>query len=278
MEEPERMHALVPRERCLIDERFMTSITLVGAGGTGSHMAEGLARMHFALRQLGHQGLSVTVFDDDAYEPHNAGRQIMRWQDVGVNKAHATVERVNRMYGTAWIASPSRFVPNHNMLMGNIIITAVDGGRTRNELQRQFRQKHAFEESRYQSAHQDFSKTYYWLDLGNDERYGQVILGSSKTATCVEFNGLYPEDEPKGSCSMRDSLLKQDLFINQSVATAGLALLWDLFRRPRVERSMIFVNLKSHAMRSGFKPAPDVRPEKKRKPRKQRVRSATRQR
>ena len=41
------------------------SIALAGAGGIGSQMLSGLARLDAAIRALGHPGLDVTVYDPE---------------------------------------------------------------------------------------------------------------------------------------------------------------------------------------------------------------------
>ena len=44
-------------------------IALVGAGGTGSALLSGLARINYSLLALGHEGLLVYVFDGAAAMP-----------------------------------------------------------------------------------------------------------------------------------------------------------------------------------------------------------------
>ena len=52
---------------------------------------------------------------------------------------------------------------------------------------------------------------------------------------------------------MEGSLKKQDLFVNQTMATHALTLLWDMFRRATITKNNIWVNLKTHSVRSEFK-------------------------
>ena len=50
-------------------------IVVVGAGGTGSHVINGLVQLHTALLALGHPaGLHVTAFDDDTVSESSAPR------------------------------------------------------------------------------------------------------------------------------------------------------------------------------------------------------------
>lgn len=240
--------------KCIHSDNLRTSVVVVGAGGTGSHVVHGLANMHNALIQIGHRGLIVNLYDDDTVAPHNVGRQRFAWADVKENKATALIKRINRMHGLDWSASTTRFDPKHDDKLGNILITAVDDGKTRNRLHKAFRSGLGKNNLRsIQQQHQSMVATHYWLDLGNDDRYGQVALAASDLPTCVELFGQYKEEKPVGSCSALESLRSQDLFINAAVANAGLALLWDLFARGGLTRNVVYVNLKDHTTRSAHK-------------------------
>ena len=106
---------------------------------------------------------------------------------------------------------------------------------------------------------------YYWLDLGNRTADGQVILGipprddnhetyAHRLPTVLE---LFPElatetaglDRDQGpSCSLAQALERQELFVNQAVATPALQLLWLIFRYGRTDWCGAFVNLKTGRM------------------------------
>lgn len=246
------MHKARP---CIHSDRFRTSVVLIGAGGTGSHVLHGLAMMHMALVQLGHCGLSVLVYDDDVVATHNVGRQRFSWGDVGTNKATALITRINRQHGLDWQAAIKKYEPRKEGRLGNIVITAVDNGATRNLVHDNFRKALAANGVReIQEEHMATIETHYWLDLGNDDKYGQAVLAAEDLPTCVELFGRYSEEPVRDSCSAEESLRSQDLYINQAVATAGLSLLWDLFRRAKLERNVVYVNLKNHTTRSTFKP------------------------
>lgn len=208
MEKTQLMHRTVAD---LLDSPFRTTITLIGAGGTGSHIAHGLASMHQALVALGHNGLLVNVYDDDIVEPHNVGRQKYGYEDVKENKAMALVRRINRMYGLDWQSSAIRFQPQkekHGHL-GNILITAVDHNATRNTVHLAFRDGFARNNVRkVQEQHRALWETHYWIDCGNEKDFGQVILGAEKLPDCVEVLG-HPYDETvenSPSCSAEASL------------------------------------------------------------------------
>jgi len=237
----------------IINSKLLTGqvrIALVGCGGTGSQMLTGLARLHTAMLALGHPGgIAVTAYDPDVISKSNVGRQLYSPSDVGQNKAVLLVHRLNAFFGLGWKAVPSRF---ESTTFGyndrpHIIIGCVDTKAARREIA-------------------DFTfnnPTHYWLDAGNKESVGQVVLGQpafrhdqrkrvdrQMDLPCVHvlFPEIMDESEPEDdtpSCSLAESLEKQSLFINQQVATCALQLLWQLFRNGGLDTHGAFVNLTS---------------------------------
>lgn len=51
------------------------TVSLIGAGGTGSKMLTALMEMNHSLIELGHAGLQVRLWDDDIVTHANQGRQ-----------------------------------------------------------------------------------------------------------------------------------------------------------------------------------------------------------
>lgn len=230
-----------------VSHRLQGEVTvfLVGCGGTGSQILTGLGRLHTSLLALGHRhGLKVVVYDEDNVSEANVGRQLFYPQDVGQNKATVLVTRVNAAFGTRWQAMPCRFTEgtstNHSY-GAKIVIGCVDTRASRRAILGYCRRV----------------RTDYWLDLGNRAGDGQVVLGEPlgnqqkdwhmRLPTVVElFPSVLDEDAPEDdlpSCSLAEALEKQELFINQGIATHGLQLLWTMFRRGVLDHSVIFVNL-----------------------------------
>lgn len=231
----------------LNDSALRTTITLIGVGGTGSHVLDGLGRMNQALVMLGHNGLMVYAMDPDDVQPHNIGRQKFGWSDLSKNKAVQSIARCNRMYGTEWLYKDELWT---GVDMSNIMITAVDNNATRLKMQGLFRNP-----SIKKHFHHGVAKDHkYWLDLGNDDRYGQVVLGGPGIKTSIELLGEnnFPNIPAKDSCSMEESLSTQDLFINQSIATIGLNLIWSLFRYGKIDYNACFLNLRTGKMKSSL--------------------------
>ena len=218
-------------------------VTVVGAGGTGSQVVAGLAQLHHALVSLGHpQGLRVTLVDDDTVSEANIGRQMFYPSDVGQPKATVLVNRVNLTMGLAWRAVTNR-IDAASQLRTDIVIGCVDNRKARQSIL---------------SAMSGAGG--YWLDFGNRQHDGQVILGQVQgtwdtpiSERLPHVGDLFPElidpsqdaadDMP--SCSLADALEKQSLFVNRGVAVWGLNMLWELFRHGKLDYHGVFVNLKT---------------------------------
>jgi hypothetical protein len=89
----------------------------------------------------------------------------------------------------------------------------------------------------------------YWLDIGNTKFAGQGILSTigkidqptskkfktfEKLPSIIEEYGTAMQNSDKKmirlSCSLAESLSKQDLFINSTIAQLGACLLWNLLK------------------------------------------------
>ncbi len=251
----------------LLNSQFRTSVTVVGCGGTGTHVMYCLAEMHKALIALGHMGLLVRVYDQDTVEHHNVGRQRFGLGDIEENKAMATIARINRMYGTDWMATPERFKPTkeNGHKMGNIVITAVDEGKVRNQVHECFKRAIGINRMNAVMNYQEHGlslDTRYWLDLGNDKDYGQAVLAAEDLPTRIDLFGPAPEVKQKGSCSTEESLRSQDLFINQTIAVTGVNLLWQLFRKGGLRFNIVYVNIGTGTTRCDRKKLINTKPVK----------------
>lgn len=236
-------------------------VVLVGAGGTGSRILNGLAQIHHSLVSLGHMGLDVHVADGDAVSDANVGRQLFSPADVGRNKAECLVTRHNMFYGLSWKAYPQMATKSLELrdvrgYMPHVLITAVDSAAARMKIAR------GLGRSSFSSRHQSDMRFAYWLDTGNTADTGQVVLGTLTkegvkqptkgvtTRTLPTVLDLYPDmagqdnEITQGpSCSIAEALDRQDLFINQWVASAAVQLLWRGFRKGHITEHGAFINL-----------------------------------
>lgn len=235
------------------------TVNLIGAGGTGSQMLTALARMNHSLIALGHVGLKVTLYDDDKISQANLGRQLFAECEIGLSKSVALINRVNRFFGTDWKAITKKFGSKTlknaaDKGAANISISCVDTVAARYEI------AHVLKELACINNIRD--KVLYWMDCGNAQFTGQVILSTlseikqpaSKQFSPVgslplvteEFKPLLDQqvDNNEPSCSLAEALEKQDLYINSTIANLAGSLLWQLFREGMVANRGFFVNLK----------------------------------
>jgi hypothetical protein len=101
----------------------------------------------------------------------------------------------------------------------------------------------------------------YWMDFGNAQTTGQVIMGtvqkkipqpkSNKYKTVeslkviteyVKYSAVKVE-ESGPSCSLAEALQKQDLYINSTLAQLGCNILWKMFRQGMIEHQGLYMNL-----------------------------------
>lgn len=235
----------------LLNPTHPVTVNLIGVGGTGSQVLTALARIDHALFKLGHPGLYVSVYDPDIVTESNIGRQLFSRSDLELNKAVVLVTRLNRFFGTSWEAVPEKF----DYHRANITITCVDNVKSRIE----FHQKSISDNLKDLDMQH---RPIYWLDFGNMQNTGQVILGTLDEVEQPKLNELETvsylptittkydlsqvKDEDSGpSCSLAEALSKQDLFINSTLAQLGSALLWKLLSTGSIDYRGAFLNLET---------------------------------
>lgn len=224
-------------------------IALIGCGGNGSQMLTGLARLNHAITALGHPGLQVKVYDPDTVSEANMGRQLFGAFDVGASKAHVLVQRINAFFGLNWTAVHGRFDDDQRMF--GMAIACVDSARARHEIHHRLKR---------QGVH-------YLMDLGNRAADGQVLLGElfegraglaapansvllpSPYDVLPELVDLKAKEDDTPSCGLAEALERQELFVNQSIVTPALSILWEFFRHGRLTWHGAFVNLRTGSMR-----------------------------
>ena len=219
------------------------SIILIGTGGTGSHMLTQLARIHLSLQGLGHPGLFVTAYDDDVIEPHNVGRQMFSPAQQGQNKAVELITTINRYYGTNWEGIAEKW----NGFQANIIITCTDTIKSRKQVYELWKNP---DTEKVDRAYREMRTPYYWMDIGNSQYTGQVVMSAKEKALKNVFD-LHPEllkqkdKKSEPTCSMAESLKFQDLFINSILAQYAAHLLWGLWNNLGTDYQGLYLNLKT---------------------------------
>ena len=242
----------------LINPQHPVTVNLIGAGGTGSQVLTGLARLDVTLRALGHPGLFVTLYDPDIVTEANIGRQLFGYSDMGLNKAQCLITRINNFFGNDWKAVPNIFPTVLKNAcrdnMANITITCTDNIKSRLDLWNILKAVQI-------PDYRDYATPLYWMDFGNTQTSGQVVLGtvpkkikqpasqlyetagSLKVITRLVKYARVKEEDSGPSCSLAEALERQDLFINSTLAQLGCNILWKMFRNGMIEHHGVFLNL-----------------------------------
>ena len=205
-------------------------VNLIGAGGTGSKALTALMEMNHSLTELGHAGLQIRLWDDDVITQANLGRQRFAECEIGLYKSVALINRANRFSGTNWKAETVKFEKDRlDKLPENagasIYISCVDSVKARFGI--------ADILNILNNGKAYSNRPRYWLDFGNSQHTGQVLLStigtikqpnSEKYETVEslpfitdEFGELLKQSEQQDdtpSCSLAEALEKQELFIN----------------------------------------------------------------
>ena len=142
-------------------------LVIVGCGGTGSLVAEGLCRL------LIRSGLTLMLVDFDRVEPHNLLRQNFFAGEVGKFKSQALAERLSRQYGRRIGYSVMPYERDmfdepmgagmYHKAMSLIIIGCVDTAEARRSI----------------ADSMSANWNNWWLDAGNGHHSGQVLLGNT---------------------------------------------------------------------------------------------------
>jgi PRTRC genetic system ThiF family protein len=141
---------------------------LIGCGGTGSWLAPSVARIARLQREQERQ-VEVRFYDHDYVEPKNIPRQHFCDAELGRNKAVTLAGRYSAAWGLEITAVPKKFRAAefyHTRNAFTVLIGCVDNAAARGEI------------SKVIAGAPRAGVHAWWLDCGNDESSGQVIVGS----------------------------------------------------------------------------------------------------
>lgn len=234
----------------IVNPTLPITITVAGAGGSGSMFLQHLARVVYAYQVLTNRRVVVTVCDADKVDSANVGRQAFGTNEVGFSKADIMVSRINRFYGFQWLAIPenlkfkSKDNDNYAKFSSNFLITAVDNIASRREIQKFFNQARLIKNNPEYYPH-------FWINMGNTKTTGIVMVASHELGWPDIFtyeNNFAPEDnEP--SCTLAMALNKQDLFINSQCALVAAKWLWECLTQKEIDWRGAFINLETLTIR-----------------------------
>ncbi len=222
-------------------------IVMLGAGGTGGHIAPHLYRLLHALERP----VEVIIADGDIVEEKNLVRQNFISCDLGRNKAQVLAERYASAFGMEIQYIPD-FVETEEKLTALlkprfsyatpetliILIGAVDNNKSR------------------QLCHNVFNKSdnLIYIDSGNGEFTGQVVCGiRRKGKTYYKPVGeVYPdilEDTDKFptelSCAEASVSAPQSIAANIMAATAVVSYIYNILVLGNIEVKKVTFSTKS---------------------------------
>lgn len=219
-------------------------ITLVGCGGTGSHLASGLAALMSDLVARDIE-CALTLIDGDVVEQKNVGRQLFARGDIGKPKAKVLAHRLMQSFGLPVLHritpiderdAHDTFVASDDHTL-NLVVGAVDNPAARAVIAQ---------------AVEKAKGNLWWLDCGNERHSGQVCIGNTADAQQMQDAAalgiitrlpaphlVYPDliALPKAkkmragaSCAELTAAGEQGLMVNRMVAAHALTML-DAFLR-----------------------------------------------
>jgi PRTRC genetic system ThiF family protein len=232
------------------------TIGLIGCGGTGSHIAQSLARLASHCESTNGPRIQLVFVDGDTVEAKNVGRQLFSAADVGKNKAQALAGRFGAVFGLNIVAFPHMLQTGTriaNPYAYGILIGAVDSAAGRRAIAGQL----------------GGYNWKLWIDCGNHEHSGQVVVGN--TLTAVQMRGaiqlgmcaklpaaplLYPEllkdavVQPYQDCARAMEDNAQSLMVNQAMAAIASQYAYRMVIQRRLTTFHTSVDLESLSMRS----------------------------
>jgi PRTRC genetic system ThiF family protein len=199
---------------------------------------------------MGHPGLDVKIVDPDKVSEANIGRQLFTTGEIGIHKSIAIANRINRTFGFRWQGYPMKWTKR---CTANITITCVDSVKTRVHIHKHLvNNKSNAEKFGFTFA----SRSFYWIDTGNDYDFGQIILGTTRRWKQLQKRlsyipnvfDLHPEfkdakSDSRPSCSIAMALSKQDLFINTMIADYTGQMVWKMLTKPFIDYHAVYLNL-----------------------------------
>ncbi len=259
---------------------------LIGTGGTGSWLAPHIVRLARFLREANRISVQVTFVDPDVVEPKNVFRQNFGSAEVGAKKAETLALRLGPAWGTEIRVYTGRFDKKMVELQYGdvgVLVGCVDNAAARKSM------AEALDHSPYgwgggwSSGDSLPLPRLLWLDCGNGENTGQVLLGSTSniktlrsafphfpnSTFCVQLPAphlqhpdlLEPRTsevkatkvEPAPSCAQMVFTGDQSPSINAMVANIAATYLWRMFTDPRgLTTFASYCNLEALNVRSRF--------------------------
>lgn len=233
-------------------------LIVVGAGGTGGYVLQHIARL-LAHHRWG-QSVRCIAIDGDVVEEKNVGRQLFSHAEIGRNKAQTLAHRFNRALGLSLAAIPEMATSamltelcQYKTDRVAIVIGCVDTTAARAMI------------------HQSLVGKTLWIDSGNADTSGQVVIGSARHKSDMQGvlgpfcsmlpapSLLYPDLikpvpqlQPTDNRNCAIDLIEhvQSMMINSAMAMIVAEYLSTLLTKRGITRYETSIDLESLAMRS----------------------------
>ena len=164
------------------------TVTVVGCGGTGGFVAEGLCRLLPPLADL-------VLVDYDRVEERNLTRQCFYREDLGQFKSEALAKRLAQRYRRP-VAYSTLPVGTTEIIYPGLIIGCVDNGLARRQIAERIQRNalvwvggYSMSAPRELQSGPRLETSLWWVDAGNGENYGQVVIGNTDVASCWSATG-----------------------------------------------------------------------------------------
>jgi hypothetical protein len=167
-----------------LDNRFAHghfTVTVVGCGGTGGFVAEGVARLLPPRADL-------VLIDHDRVEERNLIRQNFTSEEMGQFKSETLARRLSQRYNLP-VAYSILPVAMAEIRVPGVIIGCVDNGMARREIAERLEGKgltwvggYSHSLPREWQTGPRLEASIWWVDAGNGESYGQILIGNTDRA------------------------------------------------------------------------------------------------
>jgi len=241
----------------------INEVVVIGCGGTGSYVIPGIARLLYSMKQQNKKIPTLTLIDADQVENKNLIRQNFSPGDVGRNKAEALATRYANAFGLE-IAYQTTYLEKEGDIRnlfsssdgGTLLIGCVDNIRTRFSIREAIR------------TYTNSYKNVYWIDTGNEEETGQVVLSAriprwnrsglsfvdDKRFPLPDIFDLYPELLERSktakftselSCAELAESSPQFGFVNNNAANFALNFAFDLLSQNEIKVHAVEFSIKN---------------------------------
>jgi PRTRC genetic system ThiF family protein len=202
------------------------TVAVVGCGGTGGFVAEGLCR-------LLPEDMVVLLIDHDQVEQQNLVRQNFYPGELGQFKSQALARRLSERFRRriAYLTTPISTLQE----LPELVIGCVDNGLARRDIAERITEKYNPPLSIFRG---------WWIDAGNGRNFGQVLVGNcpvdrlrksfeSDHEICFALplpteqrSELLLELPPVPACAEAVALDEQSPVINQGMASLVLEVVY----------------------------------------------------